>query len=98
MGLNPHSNPTPATKAVKSHYPMNSGDGIYNYDYLLSHAKRLLREVASIHRRDEELVAGLVEHLASRDVWRGRLSKYTYHLKNTLALLDAEAEEASRQD
>ncbi|MEM0118428.1 MAG: hypothetical protein QXV32_08265 [Conexivisphaerales archaeon] len=63
---------------------MNSADGICNYDYSLSHAKKLLHDFVSINQGDKELFVDPVEHLASCGVSKGRLAKYIYHLKNCL--------------
>ncbi|MEM3684189.1 MAG: hypothetical protein QXT39_00865 [Conexivisphaerales archaeon] len=84
MSSNSHLNPAPALKAVQSHCVMNSTDGIYNYNYSLSHAKKLLNDSVSINQGDKELFVDLVEHLASCGVSKGRLAKYIYHLKNCL--------------
>ena len=60
---------------------MNPADEIYNYEYSLKNAYKLLEE-SSISKYDKELIRSFINHLSMLGVSKGRLAKYAFTLKN----------------
>ena len=76
---------------------MKAVDEIYNYNYQLQNAYKLL-DKSKIPQHDKDIIRRFIEHLSSMGVSTGRLAKYLFHLKNFAVHLGVQIEDARRAD
>ena len=77
---------------------MNVRDEIYNYQYSLSNAEKLLNESSAISNQDKQLIRDFVQHLKAHGVSTGRLAKYLFHLKKAMEHLAVQTKDARREN
>ena len=77
---------------------MNAEEPIYNYEYSLANAFKLLDESREISEENKELLRHFIGHLKSQGISTGRLAKYLYHLRRAVEKLGIGAKEAKRED
>ena len=77
---------------------MNANEPIYNYEYSLTNALKLLDSSSVISEQDKQLLRGFIDHLKSQGISTGRLAKYLYHLRRGVEKLGIGAREAKRED
>ncbi len=77
---------------------IKSEEDVYNYQYSLTNAEKLLDVSSVISNQDKELIWNFVQHLRANGVSTGRLAKYVFYLKKAIEHLGVQTTETRRQN